>query len=533
MMEARQLPQELIFICLKFGITYQSIQIDKSNSNVLRELHQNAIDIVSKAIGNLEMSNHHHCIKLFLISPDHQPPSLKLITRSSDLTPACYIEIIIWRSDQETFTPPLDHVLVEHNFKKPTRCAACDYPIRGLMKQDKRCKVCSRGFHRRCAENLPADCPGTDTRHGSSLNRELSNTTVSSMSQCHAYTDKDLASVVPTSSKRTKFGKFFNVSISRPSSSSSSMLSTLSTRVISSKSILTNSNKNNDSQNLSVRNTNESSTPNTFTNNSRRNSRFQQDQNTNVNSRSPMVARRNFNPNQHRDIKLTNCHEKDGVWIATGQYGRESRHSKRAEISYDKKKFRFTQKDDQGTTNVFEISVTDVEGYRFQLSSNSAANGTQLVDNISGPQTAQAVVYRRLACLLLDTINEAVQSTKDHKAHSSFKMVRGTENDTKDFADLYDMNEKDILGSGRFGMVFGGTMRRNGVRVAIKRIQTTQCTQKDRENIEREADYLFQLNHPGILKFEGIFDFEQHILLVTERLDTDMLNFILSNTNPK
>ena len=152
----------------------------------------------------------------------------------------------------------------------------------------------------------------------------------------------------------------------------------------------------------------------------------------------------------------------------------------------------------------------------------------------------------------METINEAAQSSKDRKARSSFKMVRGTENDTKDFADLYDMNEKEILGMGRFGMVFGGTMRRNGVPVAIKKIQMTQCTQKDRENIEQEAAYLFQLNHPGsfedkrinmelfslslslgILKFEGIFDFDQHILLVTERLDSDMLNFILSNTNPK
>jgi predicted Ser/Thr protein kinase len=79
-------------------------------------------------------------------------------------------------------------------------------------------------------------------------------------------------------------------------------------------------------------------------------------------------------------------------------------------------------------------------------------------------------------------------------------MVRGTENDTKDFADLYDMNEKEILGMGRFGMVFGGTMRRNGVRVAIKKIQMTQCTQKDRENIEQEAAYLFQLNHPGLFR---------------------------------
>ncbi|CAF3916414.1 unnamed protein product [Rotaria sp. Silwood1] len=540
-MAAQKLSQELIFICLKFGITYQSIQIDKSNPNVLSELYQNAVDIVSKAIGSLEVNNHRHHIKLFLISPDHQPPSLKLITRSSDLTPTCFIEIIIWRSDQETFTPPLDHVLVEHNYKKPTYCSACDYFMWGLMKQGKRCKVCKRDFHHQCAEHLPADCPGTDTRRGSSLRRQSSNTTISSMSQSQIYTDQDISSVSHTPPKRTKLGKFFNVSISKhsssnskssPGNSSSSILSTPS-KSTPSKSILTSSNKNNESQNSSVHNTNGSPTSSSLTNNSRRTTRFQQDQNANVNTRSSISAQMNIKPNQHKDIKLTNCHEKDGVWTATGQFGRESRHSKRAEISYDKKKFRFTQKDEQGNKNVFEIPVADVEGYRSQLSSNSAANGTQLADNISGAPPSQAVVYQKLACLLLDTINEAVQSTKDNKARSSFKMVRGTENDTKDFADLYDMNEKDILGMGRFGMVFGGTMRRNGVRVAIKKIQTTQCTQKDRENIEQEAAYLFQLNHPGILKFEGIFDFEQHILLVTERLDTDMLNFILSNTNPK
>ncbi len=135
------------------------------------------------------------------------------------------------------------------------------------------------------------------------------------------------------------------------------------------------------------------------------------------------------------------------------------------------------------------------------VSRTQATNGTNAsssLDTISGAPPAQAIVYQKLACLLLDTINEAVQSTKDRKARSSFKMVRGTENDTKDFADLYDMNEKEILGMGRFGMVFGGTMRRNGVRVAIKKIQMTQCTQKDRENIEQEAAYLFQLNHPGL-----------------------------------
>lgn len=123
-------------------------------------------------------------------------------------------------------------------------------------------------------------------------------------------------------------------------------------------------------------------------------------------------------------------------------------------------------------------------------------NGTNENKSVAPPSLA--VIYQKLACLLLDTINEAVQSTNDRKIRSSFKMVRGIENDSKDFADLYDMNEKEILGMGRFGMVFGGTMRRNGVRVAIKKILTNQCSQKDRENIEQEAAYLFQLNHPGL-----------------------------------
>jgi hypothetical protein len=73
----------------------------------------------------------------------------------------------------------------------------------------------------------------------------------------------------------------------------------------------------------------------------------------------------NIKPDRRKDLKLTNCQEKDGIWTATGQFGRESRHSKRAEISYDKKKFRFIQKDDQGSKHVFEIAVADIEGRKF------------------------------------------------------------------------------------------------------------------------------------------------------------------------
>lgn len=134
-MTQQQSSQELIFICLKFGIKYKSIQIDKSDPSILDVIKKNAEEIVLKAIGSLEANDRLHHIQLFLISPDYQTPSLKLIKRASDLTPACFIEIIIWRSDQENLIPSRDHVLVEHSYKKPTYCSHCDYFMWGLIKQ--------------------------------------------------------------------------------------------------------------------------------------------------------------------------------------------------------------------------------------------------------------------------------------------------------------------------------------------------------------------------------------------------------------
>lgn len=105
------------------------------------------------------------------------------------------------------------------------------------------------------------------------------------------------------------------------------------------------------------------SAPTTSSTNSttRRNPRSSGDQTLQVQARTPQIQ---VKPDRRKDIKITNCQEKDGIWTATGQFGRESRHSKRAEITYDKKKFRFIQKDDQGNKHVFEIPVSDIEGKR-------------------------------------------------------------------------------------------------------------------------------------------------------------------------
>lgn len=192
------------------------------------------------------------------------------------------------------------------------------------------------------------------------VRRASSNTTISSMSPGKVYKDRDLSNGSHTPPKRTKFVKLFTSSIARSASNSKSSLATptpsassvLSTA--SSKNALMNSKH--DSSSTSI-NSNGTSTPAPVPSHSRRNARTSQDGNT----RTP-PPHINIKPDRRKDIKLTNCQEKDGVWTATGQFGRESRHSKRAEISYDKKKFKFTQRDEQGNKHVFEINASDVDG---------------------------------------------------------------------------------------------------------------------------------------------------------------------------
>ena len=196
------------------------------------------------------------------------------------------------------------------------------------------------------------------------VRRASSNTTLSSISPGQVYKDRDISSASHTPPKRTKFAKLFTSSLSKHASSNSKLSvigpsSSSSSSIISnaSKPVLINSNKHNSEISNSFNNTNGISTPVSMVTNRRKNISIQNDQN----HRTP-PPQINIKPDRRKDIKLTNCQEKDGIWTATGQFGRESRHSKRAEISYDKKKFKFIQRDDQGNKHVFEIQAADIEG---------------------------------------------------------------------------------------------------------------------------------------------------------------------------
>ncbi|CAF1648699.1 unnamed protein product, partial [Didymodactylos carnosus] len=121
---SKSMSKGLITIFLKFGITHRPTLINGSDPNVLNDLQDQALEVVQLALPDVETKDYRHRVKLFLISQDHSSPNLKLITRHTDLIPECSVEVIIW-SIAGPSVLPREHQLHDHNYTKPTYCAAC------------------------------------------------------------------------------------------------------------------------------------------------------------------------------------------------------------------------------------------------------------------------------------------------------------------------------------------------------------------------------------------------------------------------
>uniref|UniRef100_A0A4W4FX68 Protein kinase C n=1 Tax=Electrophorus electricus TaxID=8005 RepID=A0A4W4FX68_ELEEL len=96
---------------------------------------------------------------------------------------------------------------------------------------------------------------------------------------------------------------------------------------------------------------------------------------------------------------------------------------------------------------------------------------------------------------------------------------------------LYQIFSDEVLGSGQFGVVYGGTHRHTGRLVAVKVIDKTRFPTTHQRQSRNEAAILQNLSHPGIIVLEGMFETAECTFVVMEKLHSDMLEMILSNEN--
>ncbi|CAD5121901.1 DgyrCDS10361 [Dimorphilus gyrociliatus] len=99
----------------------------------------------------------------------------------------------------------------------------------------------------------------------------------------------------------------------------------------------------------------------------------------------------------------------------------------------------------------------------------------------------------------------------------------------EDISKLYQICPDDVLGSGQFGIVYGGKHRKSGRDVAIKVIDKMRFPTKQEAQLKNEVSILHNINNPGVVNLEHTFETPERIFVVMEKLKGDMLEMILSS----
>ncbi|XP_061667593.1 serine/threonine-protein kinase D3-like isoform X2 [Syngnathoides biaculeatus] len=98
-----------------------------------------------------------------------------------------------------------------------------------------------------------------------------------------------------------------------------------------------------------------------------------------------------------------------------------------------------------------------------------------------------------------------------------------------DISSVYQIFSEDVLGSGQFGIVYGGQHRKSGRNVAIKIIDKMRFPTKQESQLRNEVAILQNLKHPGIVNLDCMFETPEQVFVVMEKLHGDMLEMILSS----
>ncbi|KAL5283373.1 PRKD1 family protein [Megaselia abdita] len=108
-----------------------------------------------------------------------------------------------------------------------------------------------------------------------------------------------------------------------------------------------------------------------------------------------------------------------------------------------------------------------------------------------------------------------------------------SEDKIQDMGQLYQIFPDEVLGSGQFGVVYGGTHKKTKRDVAIKVIDKLRFPTKQEAQLKNEVAILQNINHCGVVNLERMFETPERIFVVMEKLKGDMLEMILSSERGK
>ncbi|XP_050438733.1 serine/threonine-protein kinase D1 isoform X2 [Adelges cooleyi] len=128
------------------------------------------------------------------------------------------------------------------------------------------------------------------------------------------------------------------------------------------------------------------------------------------------------------------------------------------------------------------------------------------------------------------TVRQALMPVSSNTTNSrSVIEANEQQQNIADMSQLYQIFPDEVLGSGQFGIVYGGKHRKSGKSVAIKVIDKLRFPTKQEAALKNEVAILGKLEHPGVVNLDCMFETVERIFVVMEKLRGDMLEMILSS----
>ncbi|XP_071748485.1 serine/threonine-protein kinase D3 isoform X3 [Lepeophtheirus salmonis] len=387
-----------------------------------------------------------------------------------------------WVDVQMATRLKIPHTFFIHTYTKPTKCHFCNKMLVGVFKQGLQCKDCGYNAHKKCTDRLPRDCSG-EVPENVQTEKDKSEDIFDYENTNGDDSEDDSHSLISgnTSANASEISCLDDMTI-RPTISTQPNIpvqrlvqSVKQTKRVGSKIL---------KEGWLVH----------FT------------------SKGSMKKRHYW----RLDTKSITLFQSD----SGANYYKEIPLSEILSVEASKKRESMKQCFELKTANLFYyVGEDSQEREEYGIGIKIAKEWEVAIRQALMPVTHSAASIESAV-----SVNCQITSTS-----ASLKLKSFEERNEETLSQLYQIFSDEILGSGQFGIVYGGVHRQNGEAVAVKVIDKMRFPSKQEAALKNEVSILQNIHHPGVVNLERMFETLERIYVVMEKLKGDMLEMILSS----
>ncbi|VFV46598.1 serine threonine-protein kinase d3 [Lynx pardinus] len=409
----------------------------------------------------------------------------------------------IWMEKMVMCRVKVPHTFAVHSYTRPTICQYCKRLLKGLFRQGMQCKDCKFNCHKRCASKVPRDCLGEVTFNGepSSLGTDTDIPMDIDSSDMNSDGSRGLDDIEEPSPPEDKM--FFldpsDLDVERDEEAVKTISPSTSSNIPLMRVV------------QSIKHTKRKSS-----------TMVKEGWMVHYTSRDTLRKRHYW----RLDSKCLTLFQNE----SGSKYYKEIPLSEILRISSPQD---FTNISQGSNPHCFEI-ITDTMVYFVGENNGDSSHNPVLAATGIGVDVAQSWEKAIRQALMPVTPQASVCTSpgqgKDHKDLSTSISVSNCQiQENVDISTVYQIFADEVLGSGQFGIVYGGKHRKTGRDVAIKVIDKMRFPTKQESQLRNEVAILQNLHHPGIVNLECMFETPERVFVVMEKLHGDMLEMILSS----